>query len=147
MMRKAKAMKGKVRAGRRSGVWGVGCCAVSALALAVAPISITGATASAQGREASLASVVAKAKQVVAAATARNVPWTGPASGPKAVPGKTIALVVEDPTNTGETAVERGILQAGRSLGGKCASLAGRALLVGRRLLSTLPSRTSPARS
>lgn len=64
-------------------------------------------------------SVVAAAEAVVAAATARNVPWTGPTTGPKATRGKKIIVVASDLTNTGVLTVSQAIQQAAKVIGWK----------------------------
>jgi ribose transport system substrate-binding protein len=69
--------------------------------------------------------VVAQAKAVVAAATARNVPWTGPTSGPKAQKGKSIIVVASDLTNTGVLTVSKAIQQAAKAIGWKVQVLNG----------------------
>lgn len=69
--------------------------------------------------------VVAAAKKVVAAATAKNVPWDGPTTGPKAAKGKTIVFVASDLTNTGVDAVLKGVDQAAKAVGWSVKTLNG----------------------
>ena len=60
---------------------------------------------------------LADAKRVVDAAAQPAVAWTGPRSGPRAQPGKRIALVNEDLRNGGILAVDEGVLEAAKVIG------------------------------
>jgi ribose transport system substrate-binding protein len=60
---------------------------------------------------------LADAKRVVDAAAQRAPVWTGPRTGPRAQPGKRIALVNEDLRNGGILAVDEGVLEAAKVIG------------------------------
>lgn len=62
---------------------------------------------------------VADARQAVEAASNRAQAWTGPTSGPPAVPGKSIAVLAEDLRNGGVLGVAQGIREAARAIGWK----------------------------
>lgn len=59
------------------------------------------------------------ARQAVEAASSRAPAWTGPTSGPAAVPGKSIAVLAEDLRNGGVLGVAQGIREAARAIGWK----------------------------
>ena len=65
----------------------------------------------------SFADLVEQARQVVAQASSRSPPWTGPSTGPSAQPGKTIAVLAEDLRNGGVLGVAQGIREAAREIG------------------------------
>jgi len=90
--------------------------AVGALALSMVIATLTAGAASA-GSMMSVSQVVAQARKVVAAATATNVPWTGPTSGPPAQKHKSIVVVASDLTNTGVLRVANAITQAAKTIG------------------------------
>lgn len=77
-----------------------------ALALALA------ATAAAPAED-----FLAQARKKVSAATLPVTRWDGPTSGPKAVPGKTIAFVAADLRNGGILGVSRGVEEAAKAIG------------------------------
>ena len=60
---------------------------------------------------------VATAKAIVAGAAARKIPWTGPTTGPKARPGRSVILVSEDQRNGGALGVSVGVTQAAKAIG------------------------------
>lgn len=88
--------------------------AATLLAVTVALAVMTAGVASGKSNS---SSIVAQAKKVVAAATARVVPWTGPTSGPKAQKHKSIVVVASDLTNTGVLRVADAIKAAGKAIG------------------------------
>ncbi|WP_345431029.1 substrate-binding domain-containing protein [Actinoallomurus vinaceus] len=57
------------------------------------------------------------ARQAVARAEEAGAVWTGPTTGPRAVPGKRVVVVAESMTNPGVAGVARGVQGAGRSIG------------------------------
>jgi ribose transport system substrate-binding protein len=61
--------------------------------------------------------LVATAKQIATAATARADKWEGPTSGPKAVAGKTIVYVAGDMRNGGILGVSNGVKEAAGVIG------------------------------
>jgi ribose transport system substrate-binding protein len=65
----------------------------------------------------SFAGLVEQAREVVALASSRSPPWTGPSTGPSAQPGKTIAVLAEDLRNGGVLGVAQGIREAAREIG------------------------------
>jgi ribose transport system substrate-binding protein len=97
----------------------VRCALAWAQALAVAPIaaaaSLVGASATTPVE--ATASYLADAKRVVDTASLRGAAWVGPRSGPRAEPGKRIALVNEDLRNGGILAVDEGVVEAAKVIG------------------------------
>jgi ribose transport system substrate-binding protein len=61
--------------------------------------------------------VLAEARQAVREAEDINAPWGGPARGPEAVSGKTIAYVAQTMTNPGVSGVARGVQEAAKVIG------------------------------
>ncbi|MBE4733445.1 MULTISPECIES: substrate-binding domain-containing protein [Streptomyces] len=61
--------------------------------------------------------VLAEAKQAVKEAEDVNAPWGGPTTGPKAVPGRTIAYIAQTMTNPGVSGVARGVQEAAKVIG------------------------------
>jgi ribose transport system substrate-binding protein len=61
--------------------------------------------------------VLAEAKRLVDAAAQPTAGWTGPRSGPRAQPGKRIALVSEDLRNGGILGVDEGVIDAAKAIG------------------------------
>ena len=62
-------------------------------------------------------SYLADARRVVDAASQPGAAWVGPRAGPRAQPGKRIALVNEDLRNGGILAVDEGVVEAARVIG------------------------------
>jgi len=60
---------------------------------------------------------LAEARRVVDEAARPAAPWRGPLSGPRAQPGKRIALVNEDLRNGGILGVDEGVLEAAQVIG------------------------------
>jgi ribose transport system substrate-binding protein len=60
---------------------------------------------------------LAAAKRVVDAAAQPAAPWSGPRTGPRAQPGKRIAIVAEDLRNGGIVGVIDGVLEAAKVIG------------------------------
>ncbi|MGW0614015.1 substrate-binding domain-containing protein [Streptomyces sp. NPDC002788] len=61
--------------------------------------------------------VHARAREAVTRAERTDIPWGGPTSGPKAVPGKTIVYVAQTMTNPGVAGAAHGVREAARSIG------------------------------
>ncbi|MEU2061273.1 substrate-binding domain-containing protein [Streptomyces sp. NPDC013455] len=61
--------------------------------------------------------VQAEAEAAVARAERTDVPWNGPADGPRAVPGKTLVYVAQTMTNPGVAGVAQGVREAARVIG------------------------------
>ena len=79
-----------------------------------------------------LAAQVAAAKEIVAKAAASEVPWDGPATGPKAQPGKTVVLISEDQRNGGALGVSEGVVEAAKVIGWKLTVLDGAGVIANR---------------
>ncbi len=67
--------------------------------------------------QAARADFTADSKQRAAAATGRADKWDGPTTGPKAVGGKTVVVIVGDMKNGGPLGVEQGVEQAAKAIG------------------------------
>lgn len=93
--------------------WALACAQSVALAQAVALVPASGVAVQADAAR----SYLAEAKRVVDAAAQPAVAWTGPRTGPRAQPGKRIALVNEDLRNGGILAVDEGVLEAAKVIG------------------------------
>ncbi|MFJ9565233.1 substrate-binding domain-containing protein [Streptomyces fuscichromogenes] len=78
----------------------------------------TGSTAAASSKS-GCPTVLAKAKATVKAAENVNAPWTGPTTGPEAVPGKTIVYVAQSMTNPGVAGAADGVKEAAKAIGWK----------------------------
>src|SRR6266496_3619924 len=63
--------------------------------------------------------VLANAKQAVSTAEYVNTPWTGPTTGPQAVPGKSIVYVAQTMTNPGAAGAADGAQEAAKVIGWK----------------------------
>ncbi|MFG2006910.1 substrate-binding domain-containing protein [Spirillospora sp. NPDC048911] len=61
--------------------------------------------------------VLASAKQAVEKAEDVNAPWTGPTTGPKAVPRKSVVYVAQTMTNPGVAGVAKGAQEAAKIMG------------------------------
>ncbi|MBW4035300.1 MAG: substrate-binding domain-containing protein [Proteobacteria bacterium] len=79
-------------------------------------IAIAAASAGLSGR-ALADTTVAAAKAFVAAATSKTIPYTGPTTGPKAVPGKFIVYVSTDQSNGGARGVGKAVEAAAKAIG------------------------------
>ena len=95
--------------------WALVCMQAGAAAqdLSTAP----GPGASAIAAAAATRNYLADAKRIVDAAAQPSAGWTGPRSGPRAQPGKRIALVNEDLRNGGILGADEGVLEAARVIG------------------------------
>ncbi len=85
-----------------------------------APAASPGASESANGRsgvEADCPDVLSAAKEAVTKARDTAPDWTGPTTGPKAQPGKSIVYVAADLTNPGVAGVDAGVKEAGKAIG------------------------------
>ncbi|MEK1838001.1 MAG: sugar ABC transporter substrate-binding protein, partial [Pseudomonas sp.] len=60
---------------------------------------------------------VIQAQEIVSRATLEAVRWSGPESGPRALRGKSIALVAEDLRNGGIVGVAQGAREAAKVMG------------------------------
>ncbi|MEV7184373.1 substrate-binding domain-containing protein [Kitasatospora sp. NPDC093102] len=63
------------------------------------------------------AATLTRAKADVQQAEQVDTPWTGPTSGPRAAPGRTIAFVAQTMTNPGVAGVARGVIEAAAVIG------------------------------
>lgn len=89
------------------------CACMPSVAAAQGP-----STASAPGASAAATShFLAEAKQIVDAAAQPAAPWNGPRTGPRAQPGKHLAVVAEDLRNGGIAGVVDGVLEAAKVIG------------------------------
>jgi ribose transport system substrate-binding protein len=79
-----------------------------------------------------VAEQVAAAKDLVTKAAATNIPWDGPTTGPKALPGKTIVLISEDQRNGGALGVSEGVTEAAKVIGWKLTVLDGAGVIANR---------------
>ena len=75
---------------------------------------------------------VAAAKAFVAEVTKPNPPWTGPTTGPKIVPDKTVVYVSTDQRNGGARGVGEGVAEAAKLVGWKFRLLDGQGTVSGR---------------
>ncbi|MGK5543770.1 substrate-binding domain-containing protein [Streptomyces sp. URMC 127] len=62
-------------------------------------------------------SVLARAEAAVRRAERTDAAWNGPVTGPRAVPGKSVALVAQSMTNPGVAGVAGGVQEAARAIG------------------------------
>ena len=67
--------------------------------------------------ESTAAASLAEARASTTAATREAKVWTGPTTGPRAQPGKTISLVVDDLRNGGVLGLAQGVREAAREIG------------------------------
>ncbi|MGC9221270.1 MAG: substrate-binding domain-containing protein [Solirubrobacteraceae bacterium] len=104
--------------------------AASALVLSLVVAAVTVGVAWGSSTS-SVSALVKQAKQVVAAATARNVPWDGPTSGPRAQKHKSIVVVASDLTNTGVLSVANAIKNAAKVIGWSVTVLNGQGTTTG----------------
>ncbi|MFF7790842.1 substrate-binding domain-containing protein [Streptomyces sp. NPDC007991] len=66
-----------------------------------------------------------EAKRAVKTAEDINAPWSGPTSGPRAVPDKTIVYIAQTLTNPGVTGVAKGVQEAAGIIGWRVRTLNG----------------------
>jgi ribose transport system substrate-binding protein len=78
------------------------------------------------------ADAVADAKKIVEATSTPNAPWSGPTSGPKAVPGKTIIYVSTDQRNGGALGAGEGVREAAQKIGWTYKAIDGQGSVSGR---------------
>lgn len=71
------------------------------------------------------------AKKYVAEVTNPVIPWTGPTTGPKAVPDKTVVYVANDERNGGARGVQDGAAEAAKVIGWKFRALDGHGTVSG----------------
>lgn len=84
------------------------------------------------GTSLAAADAVADAKAYVAQITKPNPPWTGPTTGPKAQPGKTIVYVAADMKNGGVLGVSKGVEEAAAAIGWTLRMIDGQGSVSGR---------------
>lgn len=82
--------------------------------------------------EGDLAAQVQAAKEIVAKAAAGAIPWDGPTTGPKALPGKSVVLISEDQRNGGALGVSEGVAEAAKAIGWKLTILDGAGVIANR---------------
>jgi ribose transport system substrate-binding protein len=70
--------------------------------------------------------VFAAAEKAVKKAEEVNAPWTGPTTGPEAVPGKTIVYVAQTLSNPGVAGVAKGVEEAAKVLGWRVRTINGK---------------------
>lgn len=75
--------------------------------------------------------VLSEAKRAVKKAEDINAPWTGPTSGPRAVPDKTIVYVAQTLTNPGVAGVGQGVQEAAKVAGWRVRTLDGQGTTTG----------------
>ncbi|MFB7463588.1 substrate-binding domain-containing protein [Streptomyces sp. NPDC056224] len=93
--------------------------ALLAAAAALAVGCERGPQAGAGPSDAGCPATLAKAEAAVRQAENTDVPWTGPTTGPAAVPGRTIVYVAQTMTNPGVAGVAKGVEQAAKVTGWK----------------------------
>ncbi len=71
----------------------------------------------ATGIEAESTMTLDQMRQIVLSASAATQPWSGPESGPRAAPGRKIAIIAEDLRNGGILGVAHGVQEAAQTLG------------------------------
>jgi ribose transport system substrate-binding protein len=97
----------------------------AAALLAVAALTMAGCDGSSSAAESTDAEpsgpgcpdVVDRAQWAVEQAKDVDAPWTGPTTGPEAVPDKTIVYIAHTMTNPGVAGVARGVQEAGQIMG------------------------------
>ena len=97
---------------------------VSAMVVAVA-MGLMGGTARADD------AFVQSAKTFIAQVTNPNIPWTGPTTGPKAVPGMTVVYVSTDQRNGGPRGAAEAAAEAAKVIGWKFRILDGQGTVSG----------------
>jgi ribose transport system substrate-binding protein len=107
---------------------------VSAAALlAVAAVTVAGCEGGSSGAESAdtesagpgCPTVVSEAKRSVEQAQDVDAPWSGPTTGPEAVPDKTIVYIAQTMTNPGVSGVATGVEEAARVIGWNVETLDG----------------------
>ncbi|MBC8738234.1 ribose transport system substrate-binding protein [Paraburkholderia sp. Clong3] len=89
---------------------------IAAQGLLTPPVS-TASSATVTAIVAAASNYLAEAKRVVDAAAQPAPPWNGPRNGPRAQPGKRVAIVAEDLRNGGIVGVVDGVLEAAKVIG------------------------------
>jgi ribose transport system substrate-binding protein len=97
---------------------------VASAALLAVAVTVTGCergptTAAPTGSAPGCPAVLSGAKQAVAKAEDVNAPWTGPTTGPAAVPGKTIVYIAQTLANPGVAGAANGAQEAAKAIGWK----------------------------
>lgn len=75
--------------------------------------------------------IVQYAKKFIAQVTNPKIPWTGPTTGPKGVPGKFVVYIANDERNTSAHEVQQGAAAAAKILGWKFRAIDGRGTVAG----------------
>ncbi|MEH0638432.1 substrate-binding domain-containing protein [Streptomyces bottropensis] len=95
--------------------------AIALLAVATAATGCesgsTTTAATAASQEPGCPTALTKARQAVKEAEDVNAPWSGPTTGPEAVPGRTIVYVAQTMTNPGVSGVAKGVQEAAAVIG------------------------------
>ncbi|MGH7122557.1 MAG: substrate-binding domain-containing protein [Acetobacteraceae bacterium] len=105
--------------------------AVALACAMVGGLSISPARAAESSTQAAGESIVQYAKKFIADVTNPQIPWTGPTTGPKAVPDKFVVYVANDERNTSAHEVQEGAAAAAKVLGWKFRALDGRGTVAG----------------
>ncbi len=95
--------------------WAVACAHAIFLTQLASAAPVSGAAAAASIEP--TGDYLADARRVVEAAGRPAAAWVGPRNGPRAQPGKRIAIVNEDLRNGGILAVDEGVLEAAKVIG------------------------------
>ena len=95
--------------------WAVACAHAIFLTQLASAAPVSGAAAAASIEP--TGDYLADARRVVEAAGRPAAAWVGPRNGPRAQPGKRIAMVNEDLRNGGILAVDEGVLEAAKVIG------------------------------
>ncbi|MFB7170264.1 substrate-binding domain-containing protein [Streptomyces sp. NPDC056254] len=85
--------------------------------LAAAAAGCGGGTGGSRPSAAGCPAVLQEARAAVGKAESTDTSWTGPTTGPTAVPGKSIVYVAQTMTNPGVAGVARGLQQAAEAIG------------------------------
>lgn len=97
--------------------WLWACAFVCACLPSIASARAVSGAAAAGARIAAGELNLTEAERVVAAAEQSAAPWDGPRKGPRAQPGKRVAIVAEDLRNGGIVGVVDGIVEAAKAIG------------------------------
>lgn len=76
--------------------------------------------------------VLTHAMSLLRTAQQSTIPWTGPTSGPKAQPNRTIVYIAQDMSNGGVLGVSKGVQNAAAAIGWKVTVIDGRGTVAGR---------------
>jgi ribose transport system substrate-binding protein len=111
---------------RKAPASGAAFLAVAALTLAGCDGGSSAAeSADAESAEPGCPNVVSRAERAVEQAQDVDTPWSGPTTGPEAVPDQTIVYIAQTLTNPGVTGVATGVQEAGQAIGWRVVTLDG----------------------